>query len=70
MQDVDEDDRLRVMHQAAEIFEPETELVYMYLQMFSACCVSFAHGAKDSANAGGCSVVAAIPPQRQLQTCS
>ncbi len=28
--------------------------VYKYLQIFSACCVSFAHGAKDSANAGGC----------------
>jgi len=41
------------MHQGAEIFEPKTEYVYKFLQMFSACCVSFAHGAKDSANAGG-----------------
>ena len=88
-QDVDGNEQLVSMHQAAEIFEPKTEYVYKFLQvrrralmigacvwrggpildpsqpttprpalphcpaqMFSACCVSFAHGAKDSANAG------------------
>ena len=51
-QDIDGDESLVSMHQAAEIFEPKTEYVYKYLQMFSACCVSFAHGAKDSTNAG------------------
>jgi hypothetical protein len=41
------------MHAAAEIFNPETEQVYKYLQVFSACAVSFAHGANDVANAVG-----------------
>ncbi|GAX76202.1 hypothetical protein CEUSTIGMA_g3646.t1 [Chlamydomonas eustigma] len=52
-EDIDEDENIRTMHQAAEIFDPETEYAYKYLQMFSACCVSFAYGAKDSANAAG-----------------
>ena len=41
------------MHAAAEVFNPETEQVYKYLQVFSACAVSFAHGANDVANAVG-----------------
>ncbi len=41
------------MHAAAEVFDPETEQVYKYLQVFSACAVSFAHGANDVANAVG-----------------
>ncbi|KAG2495911.1 hypothetical protein HYH03_006148 [Edaphochlamys debaryana] len=41
------------MHAAAEVFTPETEQVYKYLQVFSACAVSFSHGANDVANAVG-----------------
>lgn len=41
------------MHSAAEVFDPQTEQVYKYLQVFSSCCVAFAHGANDVANAIG-----------------
>ncbi len=37
----------------AQVFNPETEVVYQYLQVFSASAVSFAHGANDVANAVG-----------------
>lgn len=36
-----------------EIFTEETENIYKYLQVFSSCCVAFAHGANDVANAIG-----------------
>lgn len=48
-----EDEHTQSIHQAAEVFDPHTEQVYKYLQVFSACCVSFAHGANDVANAVG-----------------
>ena len=41
------------MYNKAEIFDPDTEDIYKYVQVFSACCVSFAHGANDVANAAG-----------------
>ncbi|GIL62135.1 hypothetical protein Vafri_16409 [Volvox africanus] len=50
---VETDQAVHDMHAAAEIFNPETEQVYKYLQVFSACAVSFAHGANDVANAVG-----------------
>ncbi|GIL62137.1 hypothetical protein Vafri_16409 [Volvox africanus] len=50
---VETDQDVHDMHAAAEIFNPETEQVYKYLQVFSACAVSFAHGANDVANAVG-----------------
>lgn len=36
-----------------EKFSDETENIYKYLQVFSSCCVAFAHGANDVANAIG-----------------
>lgn len=53
-QDVfDMPENVQEMHDAAEVFSPETEQVYKYLQVFSSCCVAFAHGANDVANAIG-----------------
>ena len=37
----------------AEVFDFDTERVYQWLQVISACCVSFAHGSNDVANAIG-----------------
>ncbi len=53
LQDVEHSKEVHDMHAAAEVFDPETEQVYKYLQVFSACAVSFAHGANDVANAVG-----------------
>ncbi|KAG2484956.1 hypothetical protein HYH03_016254 [Edaphochlamys debaryana] len=50
---IENDKDIHDMHQAAEVFDPETEQVYKYLQVFSACAVAFAHGANDVANAVG-----------------
>ena len=50
---MEHDQTIHDMHAAAEVFSPETEQVYKYLQVFSACAVSFAHGANDVANAVG-----------------
>ncbi|PNW71457.1 hypothetical protein CHLRE_16g655200v5 [Chlamydomonas reinhardtii] len=50
---VESDRDFHDLHAAAEVFSPETEQVYKYLQVFSACAVSFAHGSNDVANAIG-----------------
>lgn len=36
-----------------EVFDVKTERIYQYLQVISACCVAFAHGSNDVANAIG-----------------
>lgn len=41
------------MHANAEKFDPRTEQIFKYLQVLSACAVSFAHGANDVANSIG-----------------
>ncbi|KAG1660832.1 hypothetical protein FOA52_008943 [Chlamydomonas sp. UWO 241] len=37
----------------AEVFAPQTERIFSYLQVLSASCVAFAHGSKDVANSIG-----------------
>ncbi|GAX82464.1 hypothetical protein CEUSTIGMA_g9891.t1 [Chlamydomonas eustigma] len=41
------------IHGNAEVFDVNTERIYQYLQVFTACCVAFAHGANDVANSIG-----------------
>ena len=41
------------IHNKAEKFDPKIEETFKYLQIFSAICDSFSHGANDVANAIG-----------------
>eukprot|EP00877_Chromochloris_zofingiensis_P010994 jgi/Chrzof1/6148/Cz17g13070.t1 len=52
-EDIEHDQRLQDMHEAAEKFNPRTKTVFKYLQVLSACSVSFVHGSKDVANSIG-----------------
>lgn len=45
--------RVQRLHNEAEKFDPKTEEVFKYLQIFTAICDSFSHGANDVANAIG-----------------
>jgi sodium-dependent phosphate transporter len=45
--------RIVRLHSEAEKFDPRTEEVFKYLQIFTAMCASFSHGANDVANAIG-----------------
>ena len=47
---------ITAIHDNAEKFDPKTEAVFKYIQIFTAICDSFAHGANDVANAMGTSV--------------
>lgn len=41
------DEKIGQIHEAAERFEPRVEYAFSYLQVFSAICVIFAHGAGE-----------------------
>ena len=45
--------RVIEIHSNAELFDEKTEEVFKYLQIFTAICDSFSHGANDVANAIG-----------------
>jgi len=44
---VEKDAVISTIHSSAEVFDPRTENVFQYLQVFSAICVVFAHGAGE-----------------------
>jgi len=46
-------DTVTNIHENAERFDDEAEAVFRYIQIFTAICDSFAHGANDVANAMG-----------------
>ena len=48
-----QDKRVTDIHNTAEKFDPRTEETFIYLQIFTAMCDSFSHGANDVANAIG-----------------
>lgn len=50
---VEEDSTVAAIHANAEKFDPKVEAVFRYIQIFTAICDSFAHGANDVANAMG-----------------
>lgn len=44
---VEEDEIVAKIHAHAEVFDPKAEYVFKYLQVFSAICVVFSHGAGE-----------------------
>ena len=44
---------INALNDNAEVFDPRTEEFFKYLQIFSASCSAFSHGANDVANAMG-----------------
>jgi sodium-dependent phosphate transporter len=51
---INNDDILvNIIHNNAEVFDVRTEEFFKYLQIFSAACASFSHGANDVSNAIG-----------------
>lgn len=47
------DTKVQNVHDSCEVYDPNTEHIFSYCQIFSAMCASFAHGANDVANAIG-----------------
>mmetsp|Transcript_38607 Transcript_38607/g.91507 ORF Transcript_38607/g.91507 Transcript_38607/m.91507 type:complete len:578 (+) Transcript_38607:91-1824(+) len=50
---IEEDDAVNAIHEFSEKFDPKTEESFKYLQVFTAICDSFSHGANDVANSIG-----------------
>lgn len=50
---IEADSTVAAIHANAEKFDPKAEAVFRYIQIFTAICDSFAHGANDVANAMG-----------------
>jgi len=50
---VDTDEDVHDIHEFSEKFDPKTEESFKYLQVFTAICDSFSHGANDVANSIG-----------------
>eukprot|EP00210_Caulerpa_lentillifera_P008050 g7687.t1 len=50
---IQEDNTVNTIHETTEKFDIDTEEVFKYLQVFTATCDSFAHGANDVANSIG-----------------
>jgi sodium-dependent phosphate transporter len=48
---VDRDERVGAIHSRAEVFDENTEEYFKFIQIVTAVCGSFAHGANDVANA-------------------
>merc|ERR1711998_818872 len=48
-----EDEDVNAIHEFSEKFDPMTEESFKYLQVFTAICDAFSHGANDVANSIG-----------------
>ncbi|KAJ3096658.1 hypothetical protein HDU96_000692 [Phlyctochytrium bullatum] len=52
-EELNADQRLNSVHNAAEVYRPGVELMFTHLLIIAACFKSFAHGASDVSNATG-----------------